>query len=95
MDQATNSSSEELFVLSDESGQEMSFHFLDLILYEDREYLVLLPAEGPYQDEVVILLREREEDGGESYADVEDPGTLRAVYEQFRSRSGDRFIFTD
>ena len=86
---------EELFVLSDESGEEMSFHFLDLILHEEREYLVLLPAEGPYTDEVVILRREREADGSESYGDVEDPKTLRTVYELFRSRAGDRFIFTD
>ena len=46
----SKSAPEELFVLSDESGEEMSFHFLDLILHEEREYLVLLPAEGPYTD---------------------------------------------
>ncbi len=86
---------EELFVLADQNGEEMSFHLLDLILYEDREFLVLLPAEGPYTDEVVILQREQEENGEESYTDPDDPKTLQAVYALFRERAGDRFIFTD
>ena len=86
---------EELFVLSDEHGEEMSFHFLDLILYEDREYLVLLPAEGPYTDEVVILTRELLPNGEEAYTDIPDPETLAAVYRLFRDRAGDRYYFTD
>ena len=90
-----NNSSEELFYLEDGSGEQMAFHLLDVIMLEEGEFLVLLPAEGPYRDEVVILRREREADGGDSYADVEDFKTLRAVYAQFRSRAGDRFIFTD
>ena len=95
MDMKNNDPKEELFYLSDDSGEQMAFHLLDVILYEDGEFLVLLPAEGPYQDEAVILRREKEPDGEESYRDVEDAGTLRAVYELFRSRAGDRFIFTD
>jgi NTE family protein len=61
----------------------------------EREYLLLLPAEGPYMDEVVILQRYRDENGEDSYADPEDPADLQAVYNLFRERSGDRFIFSD
>ena len=39
---------EELFYLANENGEQMAFHFLDCILVEDREYLVLMPADGPY-----------------------------------------------
>ena len=85
----------ELIYLADESGQEMGFHFLDLILHEEQEYMVLQPAEGPYADEALILRRERDEKGEESYADVEDPKTLQAVYEIFKEHFRDRFIFTD
>ncbi len=94
MDQS-NLENEELFVLSDESGETMSFRFLDLISYQDREYLILLPAEGPYTYEAVVLQRERDGDGGESYADVSDGKTRDAVFALFRERAGDRFIFSD
>ena len=87
--------SEELFVLSDENGEEMSFHLLDVVMHGEREYLVLLPAEGPYRDEVVILQRYQDEDGGESYADPEEPAALQTVYAIFRERAGDRFLFSD
>ena len=71
MDQNRNNAREELFYLADENGEQMAFHFLDLVLYEDREYLVLLPAEGPYRDEVVILRHERGEGPeGEGYEGV-------------------------
>ena len=52
-----NTAQEELFYLADENGEQMAFHFLDCILVEDREYLVLMPAEGPYVNEAVILQR--------------------------------------
>ena len=92
---AQNNDAPELFVLSDESGETMSFHFLDIICYRDREYLLLLPAEGPFTDEVVILQRERDENGEESYVDPPDAKTRRAVFALFRERAGDRFLFSD
>ena len=95
MDPYKQNNSEELFYLSDENGEQMAFHFLDCILVEDREYLVLMPAEGPYVNEAVILQRFREKDGEESYIPVEDMKTIRAVYDLFRQRAGDAFIFTD
>ena len=81
--------------LEDESGEQMAFHLLDVILLDQGEFLVLLPAEGPYSDEVVILRREKEPDGSESYTEPENAEILRRVYELFRNRAGDRFIFTD
>ena len=87
--------SEEFFVLSDENGEEMRFHLLDVVMAQEKEYLVLLPAEGPYTDEVVILQRFPDENGEESYSDPEDETALREVYAIFRDRAGDKFIFTD
>ena len=94
MDQ--NNPLNEQFILSNEEGEEMAFRFLDLILYREQEYLVLLPAEGPYLDEVVILRRVKGEGPGEeSYEDVEDSSTVSAVYRLFQENNRDRFIFTD
>ena len=94
MDNKSNAA-EELFYLENETGERMAFHFLDCILVEDREYLVLMPAEGPYVNEAVILQRMKEANGEESYIPVDDMQTVRAVYEVFRRRAGDAFIFTD
>ena len=95
MEMQNGKGSEEFFTLEDENGEQMAFHLLDVIMLDQGEFLVLLPAEGPYQDEVVILRREKEPDGSESYADVENIEILHRVYELFRDRAGDRFIFTD
>ena len=43
-----------IIVLNDEEGKEVQFEFLDLIEYEDEEYVILLPIE-----------EENEEDAGE------------------------------
>ena len=46
-----------IIVLNDENGEEVSFEFLDLIELEWEEYVVLLPVEEDEEDagEVVIL----------------------------------------
>ena len=95
MDTNKNSAREELFYLANENGEQMAFHFLDCILVEDREFLVLMPAEGPYVNEAVILERLKEKNGEESYIPVEEMKTIRAVYDLFRQRAGDAFIYTD
>ena len=96
MDFQDNALQNEPIVLSDENGDQMALRFLDLIQHEEREYLVLQPLEGPYRDEAVILQLERGADGTEDgYADVEDPKTLRAVYEIFKEHYRGQFIFED
>jgi uncharacterized protein YrzB (UPF0473 family) len=81
--------------LSDESGEEMAFRFLDLIRHEEQEYIVLMAEEGPFQNEALILRLDKDENGAESYVDVEDPVTLRTVYRLFKEHFRDNFIFED
>ena len=95
MDNRNENMTEDLLYLSDDNDQKMAFHFLDLIVYHEQEYMVLLPAEGPYVDEVVILQRQRLPDGGEAFAGVEDLNTIHNVYKLFQQRAGDAFIYTD
>ncbi len=94
MDQQMNPLASEPIYLSDENSEQMAFRFLDLIQYEEREYIVLMPTEGPWSGEAVILQRDLQDDD-EGYTDVEDPKTLRAVYELFKEHFRDRFIFED
>ena len=48
MSNEENKSGEELdnvIILNDENGNEVQFEFLDLIEYDEEEYVVLLPVE--------------------------------------------------
>jgi uncharacterized protein YrzB (UPF0473 family) len=94
MDHQFDALGSEPIYLSDENGDQMAFRFLDLIQYQEKEYIVLMPLEGPYQGEAVILHLDRS-GGDEGYVDVEDPKTLRAVYEQFKEHFQGQFIFED
>ena len=78
---------EELIInLTDENGQDVPFYCLDLVPYEGKEYVVLLPASGPDDGEVVILEVSEGDEETESYIGVEDAGVLNGVLELFKER---------
>lgn len=100
----TNNLGEELedniIILNDENGQEVRFEFLDLIDYEDEEYVVLLPADSTDDQEpgeVVILKVEDSEEGSdlESYVSVDNEETLNRVFDIFKDKFKDEFDFVD
>lgn len=86
-----------IIVLNDENGDEAQFEFLDWIVYEGEEYVVLLPVEESDEaGEVVILkLEETENDDEESYVSVDDDDTLMAVFNIFKDKFKDEFNFVD
>lgn len=86
-----------IIVLNDENGNAAEFEFLDLIVYEEEEYVVLLPVEESDEaGEVVILkLEETENDDEESYVSVEDDNTLMEVFNIFKDKFKDEFNFVD
>ena len=81
--------------LNDEDGNEILFEFLDLIEYDNQEYVVLLPAGDDGGDEVVILRLEDVDDETEAYNSVEDEDILNAVFEIFKEKFKDEFNFID
>ncbi len=86
--------------LNDEDGNEVKFEFLDLIDFEDEQYVVLLPVleEGEEDEgEVVILkLEDSDEDTEqESYVSVENEETLMKVFNIFKDKFRDEFDFVD
>lgn len=83
-----------LVVLTDEEGNDVAFEFIDLIAYEDAEYVVLLPAEEE-DNEVVILKVEDGDTDEENYVSVDDEDTLMAVFEIFKERFKDEFTFEE
>lgn len=87
-----------LVVLKDEDGNDVKFEFLDLIEYENNNYVILLPVEeveSEDADEVVILKEDEEQDGEESYVSVEDEEVLNKVFDLFKDKYKDEFDFID
>lgn len=88
------SEEEELLLLTDDTGAEHSFEYLDCIEYEGREYLVLLPADEE-SDEIIILEVQPVDEENENYVSVEDEDTLNAVFAIFKERFKDILEFAD
>ena len=87
---------EEINVLSltDENGNEQEFEYLDVIEYEGKEYLFLLPLEDE-NAEVVILEIEPVDEENENYLAIEDMDLLEKLYELFKAKFADYFTFED
>ena len=71
-----------ILLLSDEDGNDVQFEFLDLIDYDEEEYVVLLPVEDESEDQ-------------ESYVGVEDEEVLNKVFEIFKEKFKDEFDYVD
>ena len=87
-----------IVILNDEDGNEVKFEFLDLIDFEDEEYIVLLPMteEGEEEEGEVVILKVEDTDEDseeESYVSVEDEDTLNKVFQIFKERFKDDFDF--
>lgn len=77
-----------IIVLTDDNGEDQEFEFLDLIEYENEEYIVIIPVDEK-ADEVIILKIESLNDEDEQYVGVEDEETLEAVFEIFKEHYKD------
>ena len=89
-----------IITLNDEDGNEVKFEFLDLIDFEDEQYVVLLPVleEGEEDEGEVVILKveDSEEDSDqESYVSVESEETLMKVFNIFKDKFKDEFDFVD
>lgn len=87
-----------IVILNDEEGNEVQFEFLDLIEYNEEEYVILLLVEDEISEEpgeVVILKVESTSEDEESYVSVEDEEVLNNVFEIFKEKFKDEFNFTD
>lgn len=78
-----NMEEEEFLLLTDEEGNETPFLFLDVVDYEEEEYIVLLPADGD-GTEVNIFRIQPLASGEENYVPIEDDAVLQAVFALFQ-----------
>lgn len=90
--------SEELdnfIMLSDPDGNTSRFEFLDLIHYQEKDYVVLLPDGDEDTKDVVILQVEESYGDYESYIAVDSDETLITVFEIFKEKFSNEFDFKD
>lgn len=95
-----NEMQDNIITLKDENGKDIKFEFLDVIEYNNDNYVVLLPVaeDGTEEGDEVVILREEglTEDGeDESYGTVEDETVLNQVFEIFKEKYKDEFFFQD
>ena len=83
-----------LLTLTDENGQEATFEYLDVIEYEGKEYLFLLPAEDE-SAEIAILEIEPVDEENENYLSIDDEELLNAVYDIFKEKYKDILTFEE
>ena len=83
-----------LISLTDENGQETVFEYLDVVEYNGKEYLNLMPAEDD-NGEIIILEIEPVDEENENYLSVNDEALLNAVYAIFTEKYKDILIFED
>ncbi len=85
-----------ILTLTDENGVETEFEYLDVIEYQGKEYLFLMPLEEEEEnDGIVILEIEPVDEDNENYLSVEDEAVLNAVYALFKERYKDIITFAD
>lgn len=83
-----------IITLTNEDGEEVKFEFLDLVEYQEHEYVVMLPVEE--DDSMVVILEVIPGDDDEdSYVGVDSDEILDAVFAIFKDRFKDEFDFED
>ena len=85
-----------ILTLHDDEGHEEQFELLDLVDYQDKQYIVLFPVEDDDMEIVILQVEEIEgNDEEEAYVAVEDEAILDSVYGIFKERFKDEFEFED
>ena len=78
-----NENEDILINLTDEEGNEVEFEFLDVVEYDNDEYIVLIENDEA-ADEVVILRINALDEETEEYISIDDEELLQAVFEKFK-----------
>ena len=83
-----------ILTLTDETGADVDFEYMDCIEYEGVEYLILMPMEEG-NEELVILQIEPVDEENENYLSVDDEETLNAVFGIFKEKYKDILTFEE
>lgn len=85
---------EDIVTLQDENGENVQYEFLDLVEYQEKEYVVLLPIEEDAEEVIILQVVPCEDDPEmEEYVSVETDEELSAVFEVFKEKNKEEFDF--
>ena len=85
-----------VITLTDSDGSDVDFDVLDIVPYNEHEYVVMLPVddESDSPEAVILELLEAEEDNEEDMLQgVDDEEILNAVFNLFMEKNADEFQF--
>ena len=83
-----------ILTLTDENGNDQDFEYLDVIEYQGKEYLIVMPAEDQ-ETHIVIMEIEPVDEENENYLSIDDENLLNAVYAIFKEKYKDILTFED
>ena len=83
-----------ILTLTDENGNDQNFEYLDVIEYQGKEYLILMPADEE-ETNIVILEIEPVDEENENYLSIDDEDLLNTVYGLFKEKYKDVLTFED
>ena len=86
----------DIITLEDDEGKEYTFEVLDRIETDDSRYIALLPVYDDAQKMLddsgeLIILKVVEQDGEESFEDIEDDDEYDMIVDAFTERLQDMF----
>ena len=93
-----NEEMDNIIRLTDETGKETEFEFLDLVEYGGEEYIILFPVEVAENDDGGILILQVTDTGdadNEEYISVTDETVLDNVFDIFKKKFKEEFDFSD
>lgn len=83
--------------LEDMDGKKVKFELLDVVPYNDTDYIAVVPVEGEEDDDLIQIYRVEPnlEDDTETYVGLDSEEELEAVYEEFKKRNEDLYELED
>ena len=79
-----NEELDNIIILNDEEGNEVSFEIIDTVEYDDRLFAVMIPFDEDDDGVVILEIIPAEEPEFDDFVSVDDDELLEAVFEKFK-----------
>ena len=83
-----------ILTLTNENGEDVQFEYLDVIEYQGKEYLFLMPLDDE-EDGIHIMEIQPVDEETENYLAIEDEALLDTLFGLFKEKFKDYFDFED
>ncbi len=87
---------DDLLVLTDDEGNDVTLEFVDRIEYRGEEYAVMIPVDEDNEEDaasVVIMRIDEDADGDEAFSSINDDKIMNKVFEIFKTKFSDEYDF--